>query len=513
METVNQSIARGAIRRADGVTPSERYLKRLCEKSFLSLWSYPGVYRDQAKRTDLADGKEVCDLLAVFGDHIIIFSDKECGFPETGDLGLDWSRWFRRAVEKSAHQVWGAERWIRNSPERLFIDRACRTPLPIDLPSTDRMLIHRVVVAHSSSQRCSRELGGSGSLMIIPSITGPDHYSGPAMKPFAVGWIDRSKGYVHVLDDTSLDILMGTLDTVTDFVRYLCKKEILLESDRLVGAAGEEELLAWYLMSLRSDREHDFVIPPGHALAFIKEGHWKQFQRKFRKHTEKANAPSYSWDLLIERFSRNLLEDTQHFASHPRVPDQEQLLRYLAREPRIHRRMLANALLQLIERTPPSRKAVRVVFPLGPGQPYYVFLLLPEYDDLSYDDYRTLRRNLGYAYCMAVKLRFPDVEDIVCIATEPGPSSRAERSEDAMYYDARSWTEAELTEARELQAELQLLETTTLVGGTESEFVAETPGPVRAAPKVKGRARNRPCECGSGRKSKRCCLAQLPSGW
>jgi hypothetical protein len=49
--------------RAEGVTDSERYLGRLCEHSFLSLWSYPGVFRDQGRRDRRGDGKEVCDLL------------------------------------------------------------------------------------------------------------------------------------------------------------------------------------------------------------------------------------------------------------------------------------------------------------------------------------------------------------------------------------------------------------------------------------------------------------------
>jgi hypothetical protein len=66
-------------------------------------------------------GKELCDLLVVFEDTIIIFSDKDCVFPNTGDLNIDWPRWFKHAVLKSAKQVWGAERWIRSF---LWIKRA-----------------------------------------------------------------------------------------------------------------------------------------------------------------------------------------------------------------------------------------------------------------------------------------------------------------------------------------------------------------------------------------------------
>jgi hypothetical protein len=70
-------------------------------KTFLSLCSHAGIYRDHGK-SGTRDGKEVCDLLVVFENHVIIFSDKDCGFPNAGDLRLDWSRWFRRAVENSA---------------------------------------------------------------------------------------------------------------------------------------------------------------------------------------------------------------------------------------------------------------------------------------------------------------------------------------------------------------------------------------------------------------------------
>lgn len=107
-----RSAGASAIIRADGVTAAERLLKRLCDHSFLSMWSYSGIYRDQGRNKDIGDGKEVCDLIVVFENHIIIFSDKDCDFPDTGNPDLDWSRWYKRAVRKSAEQIWGAERWL-----------------------------------------------------------------------------------------------------------------------------------------------------------------------------------------------------------------------------------------------------------------------------------------------------------------------------------------------------------------------------------------------------------------
>src|SRR5690242_7308576 len=94
------------VKKQEGTTSTVRYLARLCAKSFLSLWSYPGVYRDQGKQGS-GDGKEICDLLVVFENDIVIFSDKDCKFPESGNLDNDWARWFRRAVIKSVDQIRG----------------------------------------------------------------------------------------------------------------------------------------------------------------------------------------------------------------------------------------------------------------------------------------------------------------------------------------------------------------------------------------------------------------------
>jgi len=96
----------GAVVRSQGVPASERYLGELCRRSFLSLWSYPGVLRDQGCSSGKGDGKEVSDLLVVFENRIIIFSDKNCDFADSGDLKLDWGRWYKKAILKSAEQVW-----------------------------------------------------------------------------------------------------------------------------------------------------------------------------------------------------------------------------------------------------------------------------------------------------------------------------------------------------------------------------------------------------------------------
>ncbi len=60
---------------AQGTTASERALTRLARKAFLSLWSYPNVYSDEgrSKGKGKGDGKELVDLLVVFGNDVLLF--------------------------------------------------------------------------------------------------------------------------------------------------------------------------------------------------------------------------------------------------------------------------------------------------------------------------------------------------------------------------------------------------------------------------------------------------------
>lgn len=502
------------IERRDGVTSAERYLKRLAERSFLSLWSHAGVFRDQGRGIAGGDGKEVADLLVVFDRHIIIFSDKDCKFPDSGNLEVDWSRWFRRAVMESAKQVWGAERWIKDFPTRLYLDRACTQKFPIPLPDPSVAIFHRIVVAHDASRRCREVLGGTGSLIIAPLMIGAMHTAKweDGGRPFTVGRLDPARGFVHVLDDTSLDVLLGTLDTITDFVDYLSKKETFVESGNLISAAGEDDLLAYYLRNLNRDGQHDFLVPDGIRGVVVAEGCWADFASSPQRHAQiEANRVSYAWDRLIETFSGHILKDTQYYATKRGIEHGERIMRFLASEPRTRRRLLAKMLVGIIETTPDTMRRTLVVEPSHPGDPHYVFLLVPRRWG-TYEEYRELRRHFLYACCAVTRLEHPDAEDIVGIATETSMTPADSRSEDAVYFDARDWSPEHEAEARSLQQDLGLLTNVKLRAGTEHEY----PSPSRShgtsinlpqAPRMKGWNRNSPCPCGSGKKFKKCCGA------
>lgn len=485
------------IKRLVGVTPAENYLGYLCDRTFLSLWSYPTVYRDQ-KADAHGTGKEICDLLVLFGDDIVIFSDKHCQFPNTGKLDLDWRRWVRPAIFKSAVQVWGAERWIRSFPNRIFLDRSCTQSFPLGLPDMARAQFHLIVVAHDVAKQCKAELGGSGSLMINMDVKGECAHT----MPFMIGDLNPKKTFVHVLDDTSLNIVMQTLDTVSDFTAYLRKKEAFLRSGKHIFAAGEEELLASYLKAMNPNNEHDFVFPDDLDGIALAEGQWEEF-RKNPQHLAQieANEISYVWDRLIEKFNSHALNGTQFHCSPPRFNATERILHFLAREPRTNRRLLGKAIIEILQKTPLNKRMLRVLKPSSPSDPYYVFLLFPVSKNHSYEENRTARLNFLEACCRVVKLQFQDALDIVGIATETGMSEE-KRSEDAVYLDARYWNEELEREAKQTQQDLKILVNVTNRSFYEREYPLVSTSPmVLPIPK---NPRNKPCPCGSGKKYKKC---------
>ena len=270
---------------AEGVTTTERLLKSLCDHSFLKMWTYPGIFRDQGNGAG-GHGKEICDVLVVFANDILIFSDKSCQFNTLIDEQLAWKRWFRKSVWDSAGQAWGAERWIREHPDRLFIDRACNRRFPLTLPASESTRFHHIVVAHGLPDV------GSGNqathLKIDSRFIGLDAHApeiGPR-RPFFVDWLEDKKSFVHVFSGHSLKNVLKKLDTVSDFTSYLTQKEKLFREGNAIVAEREEDLLAIYLRQLNSDNEHDFIFRGRPGPLTVAPGEWERFEASPQRRTQ-----------------------------------------------------------------------------------------------------------------------------------------------------------------------------------------------------------------------------------
>ena len=169
------------VKKSGGLTASENKLAILGYHTFLSLWSYPNPYKMQS------NGKELCDLLIVFDKHIIIFSDKDCAYGNSGDALVDWRRWYKKAIQKSAEQLIGAKNWILHYPDRIAVDAKCSQKLPLEIKITPETRFHLIAIAHGAEESCKAYFSGEdGGLLIDNQIVG-DMHIGKDCDPFRIG--------------------------------------------------------------------------------------------------------------------------------------------------------------------------------------------------------------------------------------------------------------------------------------------------------------------------------------
>ena len=491
-----------------GSTTSERYLSHLCEKCFFGLWSYPNLYTDEGNKGGNTTGKELCDLLVVFGNDIIIFSDKMIEYKATENVNVGWTRWYKSAIKQSSSQIYGAERWIKEYPDRIYHDKFCKNKFILDIPRSSFAQIHRVIITSNMSKTCSEFYGGgsSGTFILTPTLEGDQHFA----FPFQVGNVNPNKGYVHVFNELSISIVLAELDTVGDFLDYLKKREVLMLSGNVCSIAGEEELLGYYLGN-HFDCHSEISTAIGNCnLASeysisLSENSWSQYLFSVEyNHTKQSRKQSYVWDQLISNFDKAILSGTVPEWTDKHISNHEKVLRLLARERRAYRQILGRNLLEKITAVKANERSARILPSALYPDSYFVFLIYGrEYGEHNHS-YREERFSYLKAYCYVVKLLYPEIRYAVGVATEQMVAFQ--HSEDVIVYDFLEWSESDNIQAKHAQQELNILRD--MNDKNMKEILLSDIHPwtklTTNSKKVKMR-RNDPCNCGSGKKYKKCC--------
>ena len=455
--------------KAEGVTDSERYLAKLADKSFLNLWSYPNLYRDQ-KSSGSGDGKELCDLLVVCGRQVIIFSEKTIAWPN-GELDVAWNRWAKHAVRDAARQAKGAERWIIKYPDRIFLDRSCNTQFPIDFPSAEDRVIHRVVVVKGAAEACREHVpDSSGSMIIEPAIKGNRHWSGAPgeTEPFSIGDVDPPGSFVHVIDDVALDIIMRELDTIRDFTDYLDKKEAFVRSGRLFQAHGEENLLAYYAVRINDEGVHDFVTSgKKHDQITIDRSLYTNLRSDARYVAKKqADKISYLWDEFIKVFTTHMIDGTSvtRDGCEFDLKESELGVRYMALEPRFARRSHGEAIKGALEIGMTKDRFVRTIMSSADARQNETAFFIHTFKYLDwmeqkggYEKYRTKRAESAQVYAKGLLEAYPQLKRVVGIALEPPGQGRGS-SQDLVYAEQYDWTDEDRSTIRQACKEYGVLQ-------------------------------------------------------
>lgn len=470
------------IEKSKGFTQGEQGVAEICEKSFLSLWSYPNLFYEK--------NKELCDVLIVFGNTVFIISEKTSTFdPERRGIKVEWNRFKNNIIDKSYRQLNGAEKRLKQFPDKIFMDPACTKPFPIPINKNARFIKISVINGLDKINKI-RDRVKEGDIDVPID-----------MQIFEM----RSDNYIHLLDDYTFPTLFRELDTAADLISYFTKKEDLIVSGKLVFVPPESDFLVMFLSNFDENfGEH----------CFFKDG--DKFDRIFIDNPEdpypvfinrpdvimkkEANKISYLWDAIIERYNKTLLDDriTGELGFYERLKISE----LMSQENRYFRRMLSEK-LNVAYNTFNDEINRRVICMQSPTNKELVYACLilrrPFYE--SNKDYEQHVNLLMEIYSKSLKMRFPQYKQVLCFTRAFPDEYRS-----SMYFSL-------------FDKELSSMDREYVERCSEHYKIATNFAPIMFRhtpeyPKNSDELRvvyskkipvNAKCPCGSGKKYKKCC--------
>ena len=419
--------------KSEGTTPTEKLLSNLCEKTFLKFWSYPNPYRKDKK------GKELCDLIAVFENHIFIFCVKKIGALDNLDknISVTWPRWKKKAIDRQIENLKGAEKYIK-SGNPVFVDRKREKKLPFNIPKN--MKIHKFVVAYGA-EKALRELSADdyhGSLAIS---YGKHLQQSSKNTPFSIE-LDKTDP-VHVLDDRSFEIVLRELDTIYDFTSFIDEKEAAIKTCGSLLYFGEHDLLGQYFLNYDEEQNRYRLNPekPGSPIITM-DGFWEYFSttEEFERR-KKANEISYLWDEFIQSVYQDALDGT--LLNDVDLAKGNDPVHEMAKEPRFMRRGLSEEIRKEVQNFPETDHVIlpKVKFAHSFYKDKgYVFLQLkcPQTGDFE-ARYRPVRQKMLEIACGVIRNRYIHLNTVIGIAMYATKFSNG-NSRDFMLLDCSDWT-------------------------------------------------------------------------
>jgi len=483
---------RAAISKSLGFTSTEQYLSLLCDRTFLKLWSYPNPYRES--------GKELCDLIAVFENHVYLFFDRETKAltGDVGDFNIGWERWKKEAVAKQIKSAKKARNHVLRSRDKIYLDAACAVLLPVKIPQ-GAIFVHTIIVAHGAGEACKAYSTDnvSGSLGIIYS---DDGYDAPSPTPFVVH-LERAEP-VHLFDSHTVDIMLGELDTFYDFTSYIAAKEAAIAKYECISYAGEEDVLAHYYGNFDDAAKSHFIGAQDAQFngIMIGEGVWEAFRASDAyKRKKRADQDSYLWDELLQLTSQNALDGT--LLGDARIFESQSAIFEMAKEPRFARRELARAMQRAIDNFPDLEGTITRNISLMPSfykTTAYVFLQIRYKGIDDYEtQYRPMRRVMLEIACGVARNKFPYYSKIVGIGID-APKFSTKNSEDFILLNCKEWPDEQRQFYEEQNKGVNFFETAELK--SEIKTVSNFPAPSNREAKRKI-GRNESCPCGTGKKT------------
>lgn len=334
---------------------AEQLIHELAEKTFLQDWCYPNP--------KLPNGKELCDLLVAFGSTVIIWQIKDLEPDKTGCIKTS-------DLEKNLRQLAGARRQLFELRTKIELTNPRRGSEYLDTSSIKDVYLISVILSSEENA---------------------------AVQP--IRFVEIVKNHpAHVFFRHFTELVLNELDTIADFCDYLRALEIVTKDSSIVLAAGQEELLAHYLIHGKSFK----WMEPGKT-TLIREGVWSALLSSESYVLKKEeDSISYIWDQLI---------DSAHEGAG-QEPRYELVAREFAKSNRSERALLAHHFLEAHElaHNDQSNNVFRRVLALENTTYCFVFMHNPLNE--------AVRLKMLEMTCFVARGRYQSNQRVVGIATE-----------------------------------------------------------------------------------------------
>jgi len=176
----------------------ESIVNEVASKTYLKYWCFPNPKHENATK------KEICDLLILFKNTIIIISIKNYDFKGK------YERYFRNTLKKAISQIYGAERKLFNSNLKIIFRHPLKGEFLFNSKSYNS--VHRIIVNINNE---------------------PLFYPG--------GTLTKNNDFIHIFNWNAFREIVNELDTIPDLINYLNCRENTFKDKELLLLIGEED--------------------------------------------------------------------------------------------------------------------------------------------------------------------------------------------------------------------------------------------------------------------------------
>lgn len=196
-------------------TKSEENITNFMRKSMLNYWVIPNPYKK--------DKNELCDVLVIFQNNVIVISDKSCGKPEENkELHNKWLN-FCDQLSKSKKQLKSAQTYIENNNTEIFYDKDCKNKVVHNLDIYETLNFHLITTVSNWTQIVKKEFVNDGSMKINTNIEFLSNHIERKNEKYLFTLQSKPdyNDFFHMFDEINFCKIIKFINTPNDLISYL----------------------------------------------------------------------------------------------------------------------------------------------------------------------------------------------------------------------------------------------------------------------------------------------------